>query len=81
SLDIGTQRELVFLQCLLGAGIQTFYPEKGDFQVDDIIFEIGGKNKTARQLKSYQGKKILVKDNLLVGISNEIPLYLFGFLY
>jgi hypothetical protein len=81
SLDIGTQRELVLMQFIIGAGMQAFYPDKGDFQINDIVFEVGGKNKTMQQLAAYDGKKMLVKDNILVGLKNEIPLYLFGFLY
>lgn len=80
-LDQGAQRELFFLQSTSGAGIKAFYPKEGDFQIKDTIFEVGGKNKTWKQLAAYKGKKILVKDNLLLGFKNEIPLYLFGFLY
>lgn len=79
--DIGFMRELTFMQFIVGAGIKAFYSEIGDFNVNNIVFEIGGKNKTWQQLNSYKGKKILVKDNILVGMKNEIPLYLFGFLY
>ncbi|MFN3234346.1 MAG: ATP-binding protein [Gammaproteobacteria bacterium] len=80
-VNLGAQRELVFLQFLKGAGIQVFYPSAGDFQIKDIIFEIGGKNKKHDQLKSHTGKKYIVKDNILMSWGNEIPLYLFGFLY
>lgn len=80
-LEIGTQRELVFLQLTSGAGLPVFYSEKGDFRMNDIVFEVGGKNKTWQQLKDYPGKKILVKDHIVQGSANEIPLYLFGFLY
>lgn len=80
-LDVGTIRELAFLQSLQGAGINVFYPKVGDFQVKDIIFEIGGKNKTAAQLKNVLARKYVVKDNIIVGSKSEIPLYLFGFLY
>ena len=80
-LDLGTQRELVFMQFLMGAGLRIFFSNKADFQVNDIIFEIGGKNKTKEQLKAFKGEKKLVKDDILVGFKNEIPLYLFGFLY
>lgn len=80
-LVLGTQRELVFLQFIKGAGINVFYPYIGDFQINDIIFEIGGKSKKWQQLENHKGEKYLVKDNILVGFGNEIPLYLFGFLY
>ncbi|MDF1794998.1 MAG: AAA family ATPase [Coxiellaceae bacterium] len=81
-LDIGTQRELTFLQSVNGAGIQAFYPEKGDFTIEDITFEVGGKNKTMQQLSNIKkGKRMLVKDNIVAGFKETIPLYLFGFLY
>lgn len=79
--DLGTARELVFLQLMDGAKLPVFYSEIGDFAINEIVFEIGGKNKTGQQLKECDGKKIVVKDNILIGTKNEIPLYLFGFLY
>ena len=80
-LDIGAQRELTFFQFLSGANIPAFYPQKGDFYVNDIHFEIGGKNKAGKQLNAINGEKYAVKDGILVGLKYEIPLYLFGFLY
>lgn len=80
-VNIGTVRELAFMQFVKGAGLQVFYPKKGDFQVNDILFEVGGKNKTGQQIKDHNGKKFIVKDNILIGNKSEIPLYLFGFLY
>jgi predicted AAA+ superfamily ATPase len=81
NIDLGTQRELAFLQMVTGASIPVFYAEKGDFQIGNTTFEVGGKNKTHQQLKTVPGDKIIVKDNILIGSKNEIPLYLFGFLY
>jgi hypothetical protein len=81
ALDIGTLRELAFLQFTAGANLPVFYSDLGDFKIQDTLFEAGGKNKTWQQLKNYDGKKVLVKDNILLGLKNEIPLYLFGFLY
>lgn len=79
--DIGNIRELAFLQFFSTAKIKPFYPKKGDFKINDIIFEIGGKNKTWQQLSKISTEKYLVKDNILIGKEGEIPLYLFGFLY
>ncbi|MDF1654859.1 MAG: AAA family ATPase [Coxiellaceae bacterium] len=81
-LDIGTQRELTFLQSVNGADIQAFHPKKGDFFINDITFEVGGKNKTMQQLNTIKkGKRMLVKDSIVAGFKDTIPLYLFGFLY
>lgn len=56
-------------------------PGKGDFLVDDtFIFEIGGKSKTADQIK-HLSNAFLVLDDIEQGIFNRIPLWLFGFLY
>jgi uncharacterized protein len=84
-VDVGSQRELAFLQFVKGANLSVFFPKVGDFQINDIIFEVGGPNKTKGQFTKSSTKtkeKIyLVKDKILLGSKFEIPLYLFGFLY
>jgi uncharacterized protein len=81
-LEMGTQRELFFLQSVSGAGLSVFHPQKGDFFIRDITFEVGGKNKTISQLKDIDpARRILVKDGILTGSKKEVPLHLFGFLY
>jgi uncharacterized protein len=81
-LNIGSQRELFFLQSVTGAKLKAFYPQKGDFSVNGITVEVGGKNKTMQQLQGIEkGKRILAKDDIVTGHKEEIPLYLFGFLY
>ncbi len=80
AIEIGTIRELLFLQMLIGAGNQVYFSQKGDYRINKTIFEIGGANKTRKQVKGDK-TAILVKDEL-VGISNKvIPLIYFGFLY
>ena len=79
--QIGTVRELFFIKMLKNAGHTVHYSKTGDFIVDDVIFEIGGKSKTRKQIKHVKQKAYLVKDDILYGAKNEIPLYLFGFLY
>lgn len=79
---IGTIRELFFAQNIADAGSNIFYSSIGDFQVNDLIFEIGGKNKTKQQIKNViNTEAFLVKDNILVSGHNIIPLYYFGFIY
>ncbi|WP_156922586.1 hypothetical protein [Lebetimonas sp. JH292] len=46
---------------------------------DNYVFEIGGKNKTKKQIKNLENAYI-IKDNIEIGF-DEIPLWLFGFLY
>lgn len=43
-------------------------------------FEIGGKGKNQKQIQSVENAYI-VADDMLYGFQNEIPLWLFGFLY
>jgi len=78
--DIGNLRETFFLNQLSEKHIVT-YPDKGDFIIDEkYLFEIGGKNKTQKQIAGIQNAYI-VADNIEHGSENKIPLWLFGFLY
>lgn len=78
----GTIRELVFVQNVADAGLNVFYSSIGDFQIGDTMFEIGGKNKTKKQLQTVNNSQMfLVKDDILVSGHKIIPLYYFGFLY
>jgi len=59
---------------------QVSLPEKGDFMVNEsYIFEIGGKNKTKKQIANIENV-FIVKDDIESGIRNTIPLWLFVFL-
>lgn len=80
-LDLGTVRELFFIQSMMNAGIKLHYSKTGDFEANNIIFEIGGKNKTPRQIKRAEKQAFLVKDNISFSNKNSIPLFYFGFLY
>ncbi|MCK5847460.1 MAG: ATP-binding protein, partial [Bacteroidales bacterium] len=56
-------------------------PEHGDFLIDEkYTFEIGGKNKTQKQIIDLENA-FVVKDDIEIGYKNEIPLWLFGFMY
>jgi predicted AAA+ superfamily ATPase len=77
--EIGTIREVFFNSMLFRYDVQI--PQKGDFLVNQIyIFEIGGKNKTKKQIKNIENSYI-VSDDIEVGKERKIPLWLFGFLY
>jgi len=78
--NIGTARETFFLKSVsLHHLVQ--YPEKGDFLVSKkYLFEIGGKNKSFKQIKDMENSYV-VADDLEIGFGNKIPLWLFGFLY
>ncbi len=79
--NAGSIREVFFISMLKNSGKQVYCSSAGDFAVDDLIFEIGGKNKKLRQIKHLAQGAYLVKDDILYGSSREIPLHLFGFLY
>jgi predicted AAA+ superfamily ATPase len=52
-----------------------------DFLVDDTyFFEIGGRNKTSKQLLGKPNSYV-VKDDLEIGRDQIIPIWIFGFLY
>ncbi|MCF8360681.1 MAG: AAA family ATPase [Prolixibacteraceae bacterium] len=76
----GTVRETFFLNQLIHIN-KVDYPNVGDFFVDDkYLFEIGGKNKTSKQIKDIN-ESYVVSDDIEIGFANHIPLWLFGFLY
>ncbi|MBP6755706.1 MAG: ATP-binding protein [Bacteroidia bacterium] len=79
--ETGTIRETFFYNQLLTEH-QVTYPKIGDFFIDQhILFEVGGKSKTQKQLESYEGEKYIVADNIEIGFGNKVPLWMFGFLY
>lgn len=77
---IGKVRETFVINQFQNAGINVFYSEIGDIEANNIIFEIGGKNKTLKQIKGLENGYILA-DDILVGNQRTIPLYLAGLLY
>jgi predicted AAA+ superfamily ATPase len=79
--ELGTLRELFFLHSLSGAGLKIKYSKQGDYQVKDIVFEMGGKNKTEKQIQSSTQKAFLALDDITISVGKRIPLYYFGFLY
>jgi hypothetical protein len=78
--DKGNLRETFFIN-QLSVGHTVQYPKQGDFLVDDkYIFEVGGKNKSKQQIKGLDNA-FLALDDIESGSANQIPLWLFGFLY
>ncbi|GEM55329.1 hypothetical protein B0A58_11685 [Flavobacterium branchiophilum NBRC 15030 = ATCC 35035] len=79
--EIGTLRETFFINMVESNQNTVTYTSKGDFCVNEkYVFEIGGRNKTARQIQDISNS-FLVKDEIETGYKNSIPLWLFGFLY
>ncbi len=78
---IGTIREIFFIKMLQNSGEKVYYSKIGDFKVRDFNFEVGGRSKGQKQIKENLQNSYLVKDDISYAAGNEIPLYLFGFLY
>ena len=78
---IGTLREIFFIKMIINSGNKIHFSEIGDYEINNINFEIGGNNKSLKQINSNLDNSFLVKDDLLTGSKYEIPLYMFGFLY
>lgn len=79
-IEIGSIRELFFIQSVFNSGHNLFHSKSGDYQVDQMIFEIGGKNKTRQQIKGINNA-FIVKDDIIMSSAGVIPLIYFGFLY
>jgi len=78
--DIGSRREIFFANQISFAH-SIYYIDRGDFLVNEkYTFEIGGKNKSFKQIKDIPNS-FVVADDIEVGFGNRIPLWLFGFLY
>lgn len=78
--DIGSVRETFMFNQLTNCGFKIHLPQAGDFIVDNLHIEVGGKTKTATQVKDQQ-HYIIAADNIETGIGTKIPLWLFGFMY
>lgn len=77
---IGTIRETFFASSV-SYNHNINYPKSGDFVLDEkYTFEIGGKDKSFKQLKDAEFGYV-VADDIEIGIDNKIPLWLFGFIY
>jgi len=78
--NLGNVRETFFCHMVSMAHSVRTAP-RGDFLVDDaIVFEVGGRSKTARQIRG-EAQAFLALDDIETGAAGRIPLWLFGFLY
>ena len=91
TVEIGTVREGFFTNQLQNyftlhknrnfIDEQILASKVGDFFIDNkYTFEVGGKNKSFKQIKDIENAYV-VADDIEVGFGNKIPLWLFGFLY
>ena len=78
--NIGNKRETFFIN-QISYNHKVTYTAQTDFKVDDTyFFEIGGKNKTNKQIAGLD-HSFIVADDIEYGFQNKIPLWLFGFMY
>lgn len=78
--QIGTVRETFAVNQLSENNVVT-YPKTGDFLVNSkYLFEVGGKNKSKKQIADVENSFILA-DNIEIGFGEKIPVWLIGFLY
>lgn len=80
NIDIGNVRETFFANQLKESH-EIAYSGAGDFLIDrQYTFEIGGRNKTFKQIKDIPNSYLAI-DDLDIGTGNRIPLWMFGLLY
>lgn len=77
--DKGNLRECTFL-CWTKEKYNVLGSDISDFEIEGLTFEVGGRTKGKHQLKKAE-KGFVVKDNIEYAVGNEIPLWMFGFLY
>lgn len=76
----GNLRETFLLNQLLHAGLEVSEPQTGDFLVEQLHIEVGGKNKGSQQVRDTD-RYLIAADGIETGFGAKIPLWLFGFLY
>jgi hypothetical protein len=65
---------------LLNSGASVSSSSEGDFLVDGLTIEVGGKSKSENQVKHLENY-LIAADNIETGDRNRAPVWLFGFLY
>ena len=78
--DKGNTRE-TFVLNQLSVNHVVNYTKAGDFVVDDqLIFEVGGKNKNRAQINDFENAYI-IKDDIEFSLGKTIPMWMIGLLY
>lgn len=77
--DAGSSRETIFY-CWTKQKYETLESPVSDFEIDGKTFEIGGPSKGKKQVEGIANAYV-VKDGLEYVFDNQIPLWMFGFLY
>jgi predicted AAA+ superfamily ATPase len=77
--DTGNLRETFFFNHMK-VNNKVYRSDKGDFNINNLTFEVGGKSKTQKQIEGLKNAYI-VKDDIEYGYQNVIPLWAFGLNY
>ena len=77
--EIGNARETIFL-CWTKEKYETLESPISDFEIDGKTFEVGGRKKGKKQISDAK-EGYVVKDDIEYVLDNQIPLWMFGFLY
>lgn len=77
--DTGSSRETIFY-CWTKQRFDTVESPVSDFEIGGKTFEVGGPSKGKKQIDGIADGYV-VKDGLEYAFGNQIPLWMFGFLY
>jgi len=77
--ETGNVRETVFF-CWTKLKYETLESPISDFEIDGKTFEVGGRKKGKKQISDAK-EGYVVKDDIEYAFDNQIPLWMFGFLY
>ncbi len=77
--ETGNARETIFY-CWTKQKYDTLESPVSDFEIDGKTFEVGGRKKGKKQIEDVKDGYV-VKDNTEYVFDNQVPLWMFGFLY
>lgn len=77
--ETGNARESIFY-CWTKQKFETLESPISDFEIDGKTFEVGGRKKGKRQIAEAK-EGYVVKDDTEYVFDNQVPLWMFGFLY
>ena len=78
--EVRNLRETFLSSQFLTAGYEVHEPQHGDFLVNGITIEVGGKNKSSLQV-SHSQNYMIAADAIETGWGSKVPLWWFEFLY
>ena len=77
--NTGNSRETIFF-CWTKQKYETLESPISDFEIEGKTFEVGGKKKGKKQITEAE-EGYIVKDDTEYVFDNQVPLWMFGFLY